>query len=159
MRNPDDEYHPRLTKQQRLWILKRDNYQCQFIILDEEPPRRCGKTEKLHTHHIIPVDWGYELLKQTPQEVNRAENVITLCEEHHMEFIHPDYGIEARKLYKFNSRSYQKITEYHQALRKAGIPYWNTIWDDMLRIIARIRTWQYQLAHPNEPYPEWREGK
>ena len=82
MRNPDDEYHPRLTKQQRLWILKRDNYQCQFIILDEEPPRRCGKTEKLNTHHIVATDWSYERLKQKPKEVNKAENIITLCEEH-----------------------------------------------------------------------------
>ena len=76
-----------------------------------------------------------------------------------MEFLHPDYGILARKMYKFDKESYEKIQKWHETLREAGIPYWQTIWDDMLKIIARIRTWKYQLAHPNEPYPEWREGK
>jgi len=82
LKNPDEGYHPRLTRKQRFWILERDDYQCQFIILNENNPRKCGKTTELCTHHITPVDWGYELLKEKPEEVNKAENIITLCEMH-----------------------------------------------------------------------------
>ena len=75
-----------------------------------------------------------------------------------MDFLHPDYGIVARKMYKYDADSYAKITEYHQTLRKAGVPYWITVWDDMLRIIARIRTWEYKKANPDKLYPK-KEGK
>jgi len=150
-----EKKYPRPTEKQRQWIFRRDNFQCQFIILTEEEPRKCKSNKNLQIHHIVPVDWSYEVLKQTPEQVNRPENLITLCEYHHMNFIHPDYGIIARKGYLYDEESYKKIEQWHKALMQAGIPYWVTDWDCILKIIARIRTWKYLREHPEDPYPTW----
>ena len=151
----EEKEHPRQTKKQREWIFRRDNYECQFIILTGDEPRKCKSKKNLQIHHIVPVDWSYEVLKQTPEEVNRPENLITLCEYHHMKYIHPDYGIIARRNYFYDEESYKKVEQWHKALAQAGIPYWITIWDEIFKIIARIRTFKYLKEHPDDPYPKW----
>jgi len=59
-----------ITRQQRQWILKRDNYTFQL----------CGKIKRgrLHVHHIIAFSYAY-FLGWSMERINNPTNLITLC--------------------------------------------------------------------------------
>jgi hypothetical protein len=149
----DKKTYPGWTPKQREWILRRDNFKCQFVKLEYGVPQQCGRTEDLQVHHIIPKNWAWELLKLPEEKVNCPENGIVLCKKCHLGFIHFDFGVEARFMYKYRENSYKTISERHQAMTKVGVPYWWTQWDDTLKIIARIRTWLYLRENPDDPFP------
>lgn len=141
------------TQAQKNWIKRRDNYECQFINLDADPPEICGSKDYLEVHHIIPVAYATLYFKMPEDEINSPENGITLCRKDHQEKIHPDFGVIARKQYKYTDESYDRVFTQHSALAKAGIPYWQTEWDSMFSMIARIRTYEYQMKHPDDLFP------
>jgi len=143
--------YPRETSQQRKWILRRDEYQCQFYDVEKG---KCGSNYRLEVHHVVPVYYAYEFLGWDEKKVNDPENLITLCHYHHVEYIHPDIGIIARKHYKWKRESYEEMLERHHALAKQGIPYWQDEWDEILRMTARVRTFNYLRKHPDDLYPE-----
>jgi hypothetical protein len=45
------------------------------------------------------------------------------------------------------------MEQWHKALTQAGIPYWFTIWDELLKMIATARSRKYLKEHPNDPFP------
>ena len=142
-----------LTLKQRKWILDRDDHECQFVILDDNEPRKCRSDVSLQVHHIYPKEWSFIKLGKKDKEVNCPENAITLCKEHHLGLVHFDYGVMARKLYKYSDTSYSMIASWHIALAKQGVKYWVPYWDDILRMVARIRTWEYTSKNPDKPFP------
>lgn len=147
------------TQKQKEWIKKRDNYECQFVNLDDEPPKICGSNDYLEVHHILPVAYATLFYNMPPEEINVAENAILLCKECHLKKIHPDFGILARRHYKFSDESYDRVLTQHTALAKEGVPYWQTDWDSMLSMIARLRTYEYLSNNPNDPFPSKRKIK
>ena len=144
--------YPRETPEQRKWILRRDNSECQFINLDTG--EKCRSKSHIEVHHISPVIYSYEFLKWTPEQVNDPENLICLCRNHHQRNIHPDFGIIAKKQYRYTKITYNLAAKRHKVLAKKGVPYWQPQWDEILRMTARIRTFRYKRAHPDDPYPE-----
>jgi len=144
--------YPRETEEQRQWILRRDDHKCQFLDLDKG--KRCNSNYRLEVHHIVPVYYAYEYLKWDEEQVNNPENLITLCHYHHTNYIHPDVGLIARRHYRWKKDSYNEILERHTALAKEGIPYWQDEWDEILKMTARIRTFNYIREHPDDIYPE-----
>ena len=154
----EKKVYVRETKKQRQWILRRDEFQCQFI--DPKTGKKCGVRKHLEIHHIVPVVWAYEHLHWTPEQVNHPENLITLCRRHHQRFIHPDFGIIAKRQYKYATETYKLASERHIALAKKGVPYWQTFWDDILKMTARLRTFEYLRKHLDDPFPlEKQENK
>lgn len=87
------------------------------------------------------------------EELTSPLNGIIICQFHHLNFIHPDIGILAKKMYRFTPESYKIIQSWHEALSEAKIPYWITVWDDVLKLIAKIRTREYLRKHPEDPFP------
>jgi len=151
--------YPRETPEQRKWVLRRDNYQCQFIDVDKDIAEKCRSNRRLEVHHIVPAYYAYEFLKWDEKQVNNPENLITLCHYHHTEYIHPDLGIIARKHYKWTKDSYNDMLERHHALAREGVPYWQDEWDEILKIVARTRTYNYIKNHPDDLYPEGKYDK
>jgi len=147
--------YPRESTQQRDWILRRDNYQCQFVNIDKDIAEKCRSNYRLEVHHIVPAYFAYEFLGWDEKQVNDPENLITLCHTHHVEYIHPDIGQIARRHYKWTKDSYDKMLERHHALAREGVPYWQDEWDEVLKIIARVRTFNYIKSHPDDLYPEY----
>jgi hypothetical protein len=141
------------TQKQKEWIKKRDDYECQFINLELYPPEICGSKYNLEVHHIIPVAYATLFYNMPEEEINAPENGITLCKNCHLTKIHPDFGVVARKQYRYTDESYDRISEQHFALAKAGVPYWQTDWDSILSMTARIRTFDYLRENPDDPFP------
>ena len=149
---------PRWTDQQRQWFLRRDIGDdgkpcCQFIDLSGLRPVRCCAVGRLEVHHITPFHWSKRVLKWSEERINSPQNGIVLCWHCHQELIHPDYGFTAKKMYRYNDQSYKVIAERHAQMAKAGIPYWNSEFDDLLRMIAKARTREYLRRHPDDPFP------
>lgn len=141
------------TQKQKEWIKKRDNYECQFVNLDENPPKICGSNDYLEVHHIIPVAYANLFYNMPEEEINIPENGILLCKKDHLEKIHPDFGVVAKRQYKFTDESYDRVFNQHLALAKEGVPYWQTDWDSMLSMIARTKTYTYLKDNPKDPFP------
>jgi hypothetical protein len=139
------------TPKQREWLLRRDNHECQFILLDVKEPRKCCQKKELHAHHIKPRHWAYERLGWTPEEVNSPENGIILCAMHHVGLVHYDYGVMAKYMYRYNDQSYRVIATWHTALLKQGVEYWWKMWDNTFKIIARTRTRDYLYSQKDLP--------
>jgi hypothetical protein len=139
------------TAKQRQWLLRRDDRECQFILLDAKEPRKCRQKNELHAHHIKPRHWAYEKLGWTAEQVNSPENGIILCETHHMNYVHFDYGVMARTMYRWNDQSYKIVNIWHDTLMKAGVEYWWKMWDNTFKIIARTRTRDYLASQKDLP--------
>lgn len=137
-----------LTKQQRQWVLERDNNQCQFYTYF--PKRglvRCPNTTNLHVHHIKPWRWliaKFGFVKENPS------NLITLCKRHHIGFIHKDMD-EALHNYHYDKDSIKKVFVERDKLVQKQIPYWVQRWDDFLKWLAKEATMDYIRKHP---FPE-----
>jgi len=141
------------SSKQRDWFMRRDDAECQFIVIDRGEPHKCGAINHLHLHHIRPRYWAYMHLKLPDEKVNDALNGLIICSKHHTELIHADFGIVARQNYKYTDMSFKNEAEKHRALTRAGIPYWFTAFDDTMIATARLRTWQYLRDNPEDPYP------
>lgn len=149
---------PRWTTKQREWIKRRDNYQCQFIDLSGLEPVVCHKQGRLECHHITPFNWAKRVLRWKEYQVNSPENAILLCWHHHQEILHPDYGLAARKLYRYDEESYRLIASRHEQMARAKIPYWYQGFDGLLKMIAKARTREYKKLNPKDIWPD-RGGK
>ncbi len=149
----EDEYETLYwTKKQKEWFLRRDRKTCQFVDFSSGKAKNCYNQKNLHLHFILPPRFAAQL-KIPQKEIISPFNGIILCEYHHLNFIHPDIGILARKLYRFTPESFQIILKWHEALAKEKVPYWITIWDEVLKLIAKIRTRNYLKNHPQDPFP------
>ena len=148
-----------LTPKQREWVLRRDENQCQFIVLGNGEPYKCRSEVSLQVHHISPKEYSFITLGWKDKQVNSPENCITLGKIHHLEYVHFDYGVMARKLYKYSGESYSMIGVWHKALAKEGVKYWIPYWDDMMRMTARLRTWEYLQKNPDDLFPFRKEKK
>lgn len=141
------------SEKQRQWFLRRDENTCQFVDFSSGRAKNCFNTLNLHIHFIIPPRFG---LKNglTESDLINPLNGIVICSFHHLNFIHPDIGILARRWYRFDQNSYKIILKWHEALAEKQVPYWNTTWDEVLKLIAKIRTRQYLRRHPQDPFPQ-----
>jgi len=68
-------------------------------------------------------------------------------------------GVIAKKQYKYAPDSFELGIVRQKVLTRAGIPYWQPFWDEMLKMIARTRTFEYQRRHPEDPYPYFKKEK
>ena len=140
------------TEKQKQWFLRRDEGVCQFVDFASGRPRSCFNTKNLHIHFIVPPRFTKHLNLPEDQIISPF-NGIVVCEFHHLNCIHPDIGILARKMYYYTPDSYRIMEQWHKALAQAGIPYWFTTWDELLKMIATARSRKYLKEHPNDPFP------
>ena len=71
-----------LTKKQREWVIERNGGGCQYCWKGEDGKwHRCGKSDHLEVHHIIPEGFANENIESL--DPNTPENLITLCSTHH----------------------------------------------------------------------------
>lgn len=135
-----------LSKKQRQAILERDEYQCQFPVYDEDRGfHACGRKGRLEVHHLRPQRQG-KSEGMTEEELDRPENLLTLCYYHHQVFIHPDME-EARKDYgRQKRRGIKKPDSFKRAFQERdrkvrnGEVYWNDDWDEAMKEVAKERT-------------------
>ena len=147
------------TKRQREWFLRRDGHRCMFCVCVEGKWVRCNKTTGLQIHHILPR--GFASMHCHDFAINGRTNGITLCELHHIGHgadcdtyvIHPD-NIVAFKEYATDHSSFSRMMERREAKNRLGVPYWNTLFDWMLNLLAVRQTKRYELAHPEDIYQE-----
>lgn len=79
-----DFYYGSNWRRQRLRVLQRDDYQCQMPgcgITREQHSKEYGKD--LNVHHIVPVKFYYRSSDPDFDQMNRLDNLVTLCVEHH----------------------------------------------------------------------------
>jgi hypothetical protein len=80
-RDPRQRLYPEELREQ---IFARDNYTCQKCGRDREKALRAGDTRfYLEVHHKTAV--AEELDALPPEELNKGENLITLCHRDHIE--------------------------------------------------------------------------
>lgn len=85
-------------------------------------------------HHLVPVYYAMSVLRWSPEDINSPLNVIALDRAFHKKRIHlPPNEVKER-------------IEHDE-------PYWNTEYDEALRLIAFGRAMLY-LSMGGEPYPQ-----
>jgi hypothetical protein len=153
--NPKNEEGEPLewTKKQREWFLRRDENTCQFVDFSSGRAKNCFNKYNLHVHFIIPPRYGLKIGLSEKDLVN-PHNGIVICYLHHLRFIHPDIGVLANQWYRSDQNSYKIILKWHEALAEKQIQYWNTTWDDVLKLIAKVRTREYLRRYPEDPFPK-----
>jgi hypothetical protein len=141
------------TEKQRQWFLRRDEKMCQFVDFSTGRAKNCFNTSDLHIHFITPPRYGLKIGLSEKDLINPL-NGIVICSFHHLKFIHLDIGFLANKWYRFDQNSYKIILKWHEALAEKQIPYWNTTWDEIFKLIARVRTREYFRRHPEDQFPQ-----
>ncbi len=142
------------TKEQRNWIRRRDNFQCQHPVEHEHKGN-------LQVHHILAQAYAQLGLELPPDMINVPENAMTLCENIHVgvdlrepahpEMLHPDH-FQARQDYAQDKQSFQKVAEKHREMAKRRIKYWFTKNDDSMTALSIYNTRQEERKY-NHPYP------
>ncbi len=89
-------------------------------------------------HHIEPQGYARRIGKPI-EHVDTPHNLITICELAHHKHIHPDM-LGAKAGYSENKNSYQEVFDERKEVEKRGELYWNPIYDDELRVIAKHQT-------------------
>ncbi len=115
-----------LTQKERLSILERDDYKCQFPMYSEERGWYiCGRgsredSHNLHVHHLDTQRNGGS---------NSPRNLLTCCKTHHTMVIHPDV-YEATLAYRAGDKqAFKKMIEKREAIIADGEEYWVSEWD------------------------------
>ncbi len=135
---------------QKDWFKKRDNGQCMFPVdYDDKTYHPCGRTDHLQIHHISPQRYSRDNLNWTDEQIDAAENGITLCEDHHQNVIHGEDMALARANYHADKGSFKKAFSNRDQLVREGKKYWNDFWDSVLLRIAASRTNRF-----DEPFPK-----
>lgn len=133
---------------QRQWILARDSRTCQLCGEDSE-------SATYEVHHIIPWRWASTVLHWTLERVNNPMNGITLCKECHVgnanNSIHPDWA-RGMQMYHEDKKITNKIFAARDDLCRKEMPYWNTVHDNTMVMIAVQNTMEY-IAEGNGIYP------
>lgn len=146
------------TKKQKDWFLRRDEGKCQFVDFASGQAKNCFNTQKLQVHFIVPPLFA-KYLNWPEDEIISPLNGIILCEFHHLDCIHPDIGKMARKMYYYTKDSYKIVKEWHRVLAQARVPYWFTVWDEILEMIAMARTRNYLKKNPNDSFPQKKKNQ
>lgn len=147
-----------LSAKQRKWILERDDHQCQFPVYDEERGwHACGSRDRLQVHHINPQRWG-KAEGKTEEELDRPENLLTLCYYHHQIFIHPDMETARKDYGRQKTLGIDKPDSFRWTFKKRdeaikrGEHYWNDDWDEAMKEIAKERTDNFIIR--GKKYPQ-----
>lgn len=133
---------------QKEWIRDRDDNQCQFpVVVKPASYVPCGRTDHLQVHHaIVPQRFGKEHgFRQ--EDLDVADNGITLCESHHNGVIHNDMLV-ARLAYAKDKTSFAHAFERRGEKIEQGEPYWNTEYDSLFERIIKARN-----DRVDEPFP------
>jgi hypothetical protein len=150
------------TDRQRKKILDRDDHQCQFPVGGTLDGERCGITEDLQVHHILCQMAG-AFLGLGREEVDSKYNGITLCKAHHTNTIHTDMPMVWDDWKKQKQAGVQKHDSFKKMqenrshiLKDEGMPYWNTAFDTLLRMISIKNTKEaeaggWQFPRLNKP--------
>lgn len=148
------------SPKQREWLLRRDEYRCQW---PDGCPNHVGNvgSRNLHAHHILAAAYYRENynhnLSDDPHEQTESfpENGIILCRAHHTgkAGIHPDYYKALENYRKGDKGAFQKVGQKHYEMAGAGEIYWDTTLQVQLDRIAAQRTEDYLSAHPEDPFP------
>ncbi len=114
-------------------IIRRDGGRCQFPVQREAdgPITICGRKDRLHVHHVNPRGNG---------GANMPANLITLCEAHHIDVIHPDMARARRDYRRGDKNAYRKTVKQHKEKAARGEIYWNDEWDHELSYRADRNT-------------------
>jgi len=136
------------SQRQKEWIRARDDNECQFpVVVKSDSYKPCGRTDHLQVHHaIIPQRFGREN-GYAPEELDVAENGITLCESHHNGVIHNDMLV-ARLAYGKDKTSFAQAFERRGEKLEQGEVYWNTEYDSLFERIIKARN-----GRVDEPFP------
>jgi len=114
------------TKQQVVAIRERDHNTCQAPW-----PHDCNGDQHLEVHHIMPQ--GY--CKQMGINPDYAENGLTLCEEAHQGYIHPD-SHTAKTIYRSDKRAFSRVMSHRKDMLRNRQPYWNERYDRQMSVVA-----------------------
>lgn len=123
------------TDRQRKAILIRDGHKCQAPF-----PHKCGG--RLEVHHCLPQRYSRVALGLTPEEIDRPENALTICQTFHR-LIHPDLDSAIRNYKKIlleGGNAFQQMSSAREELLKKHQVYWETKYDRLLLTVAYQRT-------------------
>jgi len=126
-----------LTQKERLSILERDSFECQFPMYSEARGwYQCGwgsrgESHNLHVHHLDTQRNGGS---------NSPRNLLTLCKTHHTKVIHPDV-YEATLAYRAGDKeAFKKMIVNREKIIADGEEYWNSDWDVAMKDRAAEQT-------------------
>ncbi len=126
-----------LTQKERLSILERDDFKCQFPMYSEKRGwYQCGwgsrgESHNLHVHHLATQRNGGN---------NSPRNLLTLCKTHHTKVIHPDV-YEATLAYRAGDKqAFKKMIQKREQIIADGEQYWVSDWDIAMKDRAGEQT-------------------
>lgn len=117
------------TKEQREAIRARDGGNCQ---VKKVIPHECNDNKGVQIHHILPQRFSKDMGIINP---DYPENGISLCENFHQHYIHPDMGI-AQKKYGQDRESFKEAFARRNEMLENKQIYWNTNYDRIMGVIA-----------------------
>jgi hypothetical protein len=133
-----------LTEKQKTWVRDRDDNKCNFPVLwTDTTYDRCGRRRlqyEVHVHHIVPYSWAANRLEWSPEEINHPSNLITLCKDHHFDYVHGTDMRDIYRRYRENPDTFQQMFAERRRLTEEGTPYWDPTWDHVFIAIAVGRT-------------------
>lgn len=143
------------SARQRAWIKKRDNFECQACKMGLHHSREClgspnlpQAQRKLQVHHIIPQRYAKAI---GLENVDFAENGITLGASFHQEDIHPDMKTALQKYRTGERTAFRQVGVDRDAILNEGVIYWNDRYDRLFSTRAIQNT---QRVIKDEPFPE-----
>ena len=163
-----------ITRRQRRWVINRDDGHCQQPTETgggRLEPCTLDEDDGLEVHHVKPSRWAKMLGLDQDNEVDRPENLITLCKEHHHD-VHPDIPRALSDYGKQKKAGVEKPTSFFDTFKKRneqverGEKYWEDENDEAFSEIARNRTDEADTPYPprnrrgteNRPARKWFKG-
>ena len=127
-----------LSSEQRKAIRERDSVNgCPSCMFPHPPNDPCGG-KRLEVHHIVPQGYG-KSIGMTEEQLDQPTNLLLICERAHHTHVHPDM-LNAKANYHLNKGSFQEVFNERKHTLAQGEPYWNTIYDDQMKVIAKHQT-------------------
>lgn len=133
-----------MTEKQRKYILKRDGNRCQFRYFRNGKIKQCFETGRLEVHHVLSRRFMGVWFKE--HDVDNPLNMITLCQNHHQSVMHPDISEALSGLDIKTAMS--NVMDARNKIVAKGEVYWNTKWDCILILFARVNTYDCKDTFP-----------
>lgn len=145
------------TPKQRSWYLRVYEGKCAFPRYDEQRGWfACKSQNRIEIHHLTPSSWIKNQMKDIdPNSLDLEGGIMgmALCRPHHDDVIHPDISA-ALMAYHTDNTLIKQVIENHKLLSQEGHVFWNDVWDELMKDIAKSVINNYIIQNPLDSYPQ-----
>lgn len=140
------------TQSQKDWFKRRDGGKCQL------PGFQGIRCDNKHPEidHVIPQRFARDTLGMSEDEINSAENGLTLCMNHHRghpKSKHPDAFQALTDYRNGNKNAFKQLFGVRDQELDDGEDYWNKDYDAAESALVVRNNRRYAQQHPEDPFP------